>query len=63
MFYAACRQEFSTQQLIARLFYKSSLDEQVHGFDCVHFREYPIGEIELWLGRIQALRLRYFRNL
>lgn len=50
LLHAACRQEFGTRQLIARLFYKSSLDEQVHGFDCVHFRESNIGAIELWLG-------------
>lgn len=50
LLHAACRQEFGTQQLVARLFYKSSLDEQVHGFDCVHFRESQAEEIELWLG-------------
>jgi hypothetical protein len=50
LLHAACRQEFGTQQLVARLFYKSSLDEQVHGFDCVHFRESSAGAIELWLG-------------
>lgn len=50
MLHASCRQEFGTQQLVARLYYKSSLDEQVHGFDCVHFRETDSGTIELWLG-------------
>ncbi len=50
MLHAACRQEFLTNQLVARLYYKSSLDQQVHGFDCVHFREPKAGSIELWLG-------------
>jgi hypothetical protein len=50
LLHAACRQEFGTQQLIARLYYKSSLDQQVHGFDCVHFRIGANGMIELWLG-------------
>lgn len=50
LLHAACRQEFKTQQLVARMYYKSSLDEQVHGFDCVHFRQEPQGQIELWLG-------------
>jgi Cap4 SAVED domain len=49
LLHAVCRQEFATQALVARLYYKSSLDQQVHGFDCVHFREVA-GEIELWLG-------------
>ncbi len=49
LLHIACRQEFQTQQLVARLFYKSSLDEQVHGFDCVHFRE-KNNAVELWLG-------------
>jgi hypothetical protein len=50
LLHAACRQEFSTQQLVARLYYKSALDQQVHGFDCVHFRLGTNGKIELWLG-------------
>jgi hypothetical protein len=50
LLHAACRQEFQTNQLIARLYYKSSLDEQIHGFDCVHFRQDDTGDIELWLG-------------
>jgi hypothetical protein len=50
LLHAACRQEFGTQQLVARLYYKSSLDQQVHGFDCVHFRTGAGGKIELWLG-------------
>lgn len=50
LLHAACRQEFKTKQLIARLYYKSSLDEQVHGFDCVHFRFGADQKIELWLG-------------
>lgn len=49
LLHAVCRQEFATQALVARLYYKSSLDQQVHGFDCVHFRESGSG-IELWLG-------------
>lgn len=50
LLHAACRQEFSTQQLVARLYYKSTLDQQVHGFDCVHFRMNSSEKIELWLG-------------
>jgi hypothetical protein len=50
LLHAACRQEFSTRQLVARLYYKSSLDQQVHGFDCVHFRFGQGQKIELWLG-------------
>ena len=50
LLHAACRQEFGTKQLVARLYYKSSLDQQVHGFDCVHFRIGVDGKIELWLG-------------
>lgn len=50
LLHAACRQEFSTRQLVARLYYKSSLDEQIHGFDCVHFRLGQEQKIELWLG-------------
>jgi Cap4 SAVED domain len=50
LLHAACRQEFSTRQLVARLYYKSSLDQQVHGFDCVHFRVGSDQKIELWLG-------------
>jgi hypothetical protein len=50
LLHAVCRQEFGTQQLVARLYYKSSLDQQVHGFDCVHFRIGTGGKIELWLG-------------
>lgn len=50
LLHAACRQEFSTRQLVARLYYKSALDQQVHGFDCVHFRMSEDKKIELWLG-------------
>lgn len=50
LLHAACRQEFGTQQLVARLYYKSALDQQVHGFDCVHFRLGQGGKVELWLG-------------
>jgi hypothetical protein len=50
LLHVACRQEFSTRQLVARLYYKSSLDQQVHGFDCVHFRFGKDQKIELWLG-------------
>ncbi|MFG1287487.1 HamA C-terminal domain-containing protein [Xanthobacter versatilis] len=50
LLHAACRQEFSTKQLVARIYYKSSVDQQVHGFDCVHFRETALGEVQLWLG-------------
>lgn len=50
LLHASCRQEFKTTQLVARLYYKSSQDEQIHGFDCVHFRKNPDGKVELWLG-------------
>jgi hypothetical protein len=50
LLHVACRQEFETQQLVARLYYKSALDQQVHGFDCVHFRMGTGGKVELWLG-------------
>src|SRR6266850_1094608 len=50
LLHVACRQEFGTQQLVARLYYKSALDQQVHGFDCVHFRMGFGQKIELWLG-------------
>jgi hypothetical protein len=50
LLHVACRQEFETQQLVARLYYKSALDQQVHGFDCVHFRMGAGGKVELWLG-------------
>jgi HamA len=50
LLHVACRQEFGTTQIVARLYYKSSLDQQIHGFDSVHFREISSGTIELWLG-------------
>lgn len=55
LLHAGCRQEFGTDQLVARLYYKSSLDEQVHGFDCVHFRESD-KQVELWLGEAKLYR-------
>lgn len=55
LLHAGCRQEFETSQLVARLYYKSSLDEQVHGFDCVHFREVD-NRVELWLGEAKIIR-------
>lgn len=49
--HAVCREHFGTVPLVPRVFYLSSSNEVVKGFDLVHYR-IPEGpeNIEIWLG-------------
>lgn len=49
LLHAAMRQIFKTQPAISKIYYKTSLNETVKGFDAVHVVEKDEG-LELWLG-------------
>ena len=49
--HAICRQHFDTVPLVPRVFYLSSSNEVIKGFDLVHYRLPPNdGDVEIWLG-------------
>jgi hypothetical protein len=48
--HAICRRHFNTFPLVPRVFYLSSSNEVVKGFDLVHYRLPENEKIELWLG-------------
>lgn len=49
--HAICREHYGTVPLVPRVFYLSSSNEVVKGFDLVHYRLPPgDGSVEIWLG-------------
>jgi len=48
--HAALRSHFGSEPAVSKLFYKSSDNDTVKGFDCVHVVEGQDGRLELWLG-------------
>ena len=51
LIHAACRQEFSTLPIIARLFFKMRSNDQVTGVDVAHLTyDAKSDDIDLWLG-------------
>jgi hypothetical protein len=49
LLHIALRQEFGSMPAISKIYFKSSANETVKGFDAVHVVG-PPGELELWLG-------------
>ena len=50
--HAAIRSVFDSLPAISKLFYKSSANNTVKGFDCVHIVG-PLDSLELWLGEVK----------
>ena len=50
--HAAIRSVFNSTPAISKIFYKSSHNETVKGFDCVHVVG-PITALELWIGEVK----------
>ena len=48
--HAAIRETFDSVPAISKIYYKSSRNETVKGFDAVHVVANKSGELELWLG-------------
>lgn len=50
--HAAIRSIFNSTPAISKIFYKSSHNETVKGFDCVHVVG-PLDDLELWIGEVK----------
>nr|VFK23937.1 MAG: protein of unknown function (DUF1837) [Candidatus Kentron sp. LFY] len=50
--HAAVRCVFDSLPAISKLFYESSMNNTVKGFDCVHVVG-PLNDLELWLGEVK----------
>ncbi len=50
--HAAIRSVFDSLPAISKLYYESSVNNTVKGFDCVHVVG-PLEELELWLGEVK----------
>jgi hypothetical protein len=50
--HAAIRSVFNSTPAISKIFYKSSHNETVKGFDCVHVVG-PLDDLELWIGEVK----------
>lgn len=50
--HAAIRSVFESVPAISKIYYKSSHNETVKGFDCVHIVG-PIDNLELWIGEVK----------
>lgn len=53
LLHAILRELFDTEPAVSKLFYKSAANDTVKGFDAVHVRKSPTGDIELWLGEVK----------
>ncbi|ESX83424.1 hypothetical protein X756_29925 [Mesorhizobium sp. LSHC412B00] len=56
LLHVCCRQFFGTFPAVSKLFYKTSSNEVVKGFDLAHVRLSEEGEIEIWLGEAKFYR-------
>lgn len=56
LLHICCRQFFGTFPAVSKLFYKTSSNEVVKGFDLAHVRLSDSGEIEVWLGEAKFYR-------
>jgi hypothetical protein len=56
LLHICCRQFFGTFPAVSKLFYKTSSNEVVKGFDLAHVRLSGDGEIEIWLGEAKFYR-------
>jgi len=69
LLHAACRQEFGTAPIVARLFYKMRTNDSVTSVDVAHVVMNDDGELELWLGEaklydnVQAARYKAFASI
>lgn len=52
LLHAIIRELFNSQPIISKLYYKSSINETIKGFDAVHIVDNG-GELELWLGEVK----------
>ena len=50
--HAAVRSVFNSSPAISKIYYKSSHNETVKGFDCVHVVG-PLDSLELWIGEVK----------
>jgi hypothetical protein len=50
--HAAIRSVFNSVPAISKIYYKSSHNETVKGFDCVHVVG-PVSNLELWIGEVK----------
>jgi len=50
--HAAIRSVFDSIPAISKIYYKSSHNDTVKGFDCVHVVG-PVDDLELWLGEVK----------
>ena len=50
LLHVTCRQFCNTFPAVSKLFYKTSTNEVVKGFDIAHVRMKTESEVELWLG-------------
>jgi hypothetical protein len=53
MLHALVRELFDSEPAVSKLFYKSSANDTVKGFDAVHVVAPAEGELELWLGEVK----------
>ncbi|MBN2286570.1 MAG: DUF1837 domain-containing protein [Tissierellales bacterium] len=55
--HAAIRSIFNSVPVISKIYYKSSHNDTVKGFDCVHVVG-PIDNLELWIGEV-----KFYKNI
>ena len=55
LLHAVIRQEFDSETIISKVFFKDAPNDTVKGFDAVHVVEAPDG-LELWLGEVKLYR-------
>ena len=53
LLHAILREQFGTEPVISKLYFKSSTNDTVKGFDAVHALENHDGVVELWLGEVK----------
>lgn len=53
LLHAAIREVFGSYPAIAKIYYKSTANEPVKGFDAVHVVENERNDLELWLGEVK----------
>lgn len=51
--HAILREQFGTEPVISKLYFKSATNDTVKGFDAVHVLETENGNVELWLGEVK----------
>ncbi|WP_128918568.1 HamA C-terminal domain-containing protein [Bradyrhizobium nanningense] len=50
LLHVCCVEHFGTAPIVLTVFYKTSSNDVIKGWDCVHYRKAAESKIELWLG-------------